>query len=61
MKLTTARCYTPAGRCIDRSGILPDVVVASSEPPVADAQLAAAVAVIGGTPADRVLAAERPK
>jgi C-terminal processing protease CtpA/Prc len=90
MKLSTARCTTPAGRCLDRglaerirgarSGLMPDLVVASSsradpalehdhsaesrrddEPPPADPQLDAALALVRGTPADCALAADRPR
>ena len=54
IKLTTARYFTPAGRFIDRVGIVPDVVVA--QPPGAvtgdpgrDAQLDAALALLAGS------------
>ena len=48
LKVTTARYFTPKGRNIDRTGIVPDIVVA--EPPdakrgdpAADPQLARAL------------------
>jgi carboxyl-terminal processing protease len=51
LRLTTARYYTPNGRMIHDTGIVPDVEVASPEPPRPDGAPQAS-APSAGTPAD---------